>query len=257
MNPGTSGLERGLAVLQALARRRGLEPRRPRRRTPRRADRQRQEPDFAHTRHARRARARRARPGNARLPHRLADLRTGRARGRAAPAGRGAAPVARARAQLGESAHLSVRQGDSVLTLLSESPASAIHAPAVVGSLTPLANTSAGRALAFDLADAELAELGLAEPPTASPRRARSATRSCARSSSPASWPRPRRCATAPGASSPRSTSRRRPSVSRAARGGRRSRGGRGGRALGRARRARDNPRPRRTDQQFPAPPAQ
>ena len=30
---------------------------------------------------------------------------------------------------LGESAHLSVRQGDSLLTLLSESPASAIHAP--------------------------------------------------------------------------------------------------------------------------------
>ena len=36
----------------------------------------------------------------------------------------------------------------SVLTLLSESPASAIHAPAVVGSLAPLANTSAGRVLA-------------------------------------------------------------------------------------------------------------
>jgi DNA-binding IclR family transcriptional regulator len=64
--------------------------------------------------------------------------------------------------QLGESAHLSVRQGDSLLTLLSESPASAIHAPAVVGSLAPLANTSAGRALAFDLADDELSALGLA-----------------------------------------------------------------------------------------------
>ena len=63
--------------------------------------------------------------------------------------------------QLGESAHLSVRQGASVLTLLSESPASAIHAPGLVGVLTPLANTSAGRALAFDLADDELAALGL------------------------------------------------------------------------------------------------
>ena len=52
---------------------------------------------------------------------------------------------------LGESAHLSVRQGASVLTLLSESPASAIHAPVAVGALTPLATTSAGRALAFDL----------------------------------------------------------------------------------------------------------
>ena len=35
--------------------------------------------------------------------------------------------------QLGESAHLSVRQGASVLTLLSESPASAIHAPGARG----------------------------------------------------------------------------------------------------------------------------
>jgi IclR family KDG regulon transcriptional repressor len=63
---------------------------------------------------------------------------------------------------LGESAHLSVRQGASVLTLLSESPASAIHAPVPVGSLTPLAATSAGRALAFDLAPEELGPLGLA-----------------------------------------------------------------------------------------------
>jgi DNA-binding IclR family transcriptional regulator len=63
---------------------------------------------------------------------------------------------------LGESAHLSVRQGSSVLTLLSESPASAIHAPVAVGALTPLATTSAGRALAFDLAPEELGALGLA-----------------------------------------------------------------------------------------------
>ena len=65
--------------------------------------------------------------------------------------------------QLGESAHLSVRQGASVLTILSESPASAIHAPGLVGGLTPLANTSAGRALAFDLGPEELGALGLAE----------------------------------------------------------------------------------------------
>ena len=63
---------------------------------------------------------------------------------------------------LGESAHLSVRQGASVLTLLSESPASAIHAPVAVGALTPLATTSAGRALAFDLEPEELSALGLA-----------------------------------------------------------------------------------------------
>ena len=64
---------------------------------------------------------------------------------------------------LGESAHLSVRQGASVLTLVSESPASAIHAPGAAGTLTPLANTSAGRALAFDLDPAELGALGLAD----------------------------------------------------------------------------------------------
>jgi IclR family transcriptional regulator, KDG regulon repressor len=67
--------------------------------------------------------------------------------------------------ELGESAHLSVRQGGQVLTLLSESPPSTLHAPGRVGGLTPLASTSAGRVLAFDLAEPELVELGLA--PTA------------------------------------------------------------------------------------------
>jgi IclR family transcriptional regulator, KDG regulon repressor len=65
--------------------------------------------------------------------------------------------------ELGESVHLSVRQGDQVLTLLSESPAATLHAPGRVGSLTPLASTSAGRVLAFDLDPEELKELGLAE----------------------------------------------------------------------------------------------
>ena len=154
--------------------------------------------------------------------------------------------------QLGESAHLSVRQGASVLTLLSESPASAIHAPGLVGVLTPLANTSAGRALAFDLADDELAAWASPRPPTASPRRARSAMRSCARSSSRASWPPPRPCVTAAGASSRPSTSRRRPSASRT--GWRRPpRPWRPRRPSSRPSWARrDNPRPRRTDQQFP-----
>lgn len=63
--------------------------------------------------------------------------------------------------EIGESAHLSVRQGDAVLTLLSESPSATIHAPARVGGLTPLATTSAGRVLAFDLAPEELEALGL------------------------------------------------------------------------------------------------
>ena len=64
--------------------------------------------------------------------------------------------------ELGESAHLSVRQGDQVLTLLSESPPAAIHAPGRVGGLTPMATTSAGRVLAVALSDDELAAAGLA-----------------------------------------------------------------------------------------------
>jgi DNA-binding IclR family transcriptional regulator len=65
--------------------------------------------------------------------------------------------------ELGESAHLSVLQGDQVLTLLTESPAATLHAPGRVGGLTPVATTSAGRALVLDLADDELAVLGLAQ----------------------------------------------------------------------------------------------
>jgi DNA-binding IclR family transcriptional regulator len=64
--------------------------------------------------------------------------------------------------ELGESAHLSVRQGDQVLTLFSESPAATLHAPGRVGELTPLASPSAGRALALDLDESELEALGLA-----------------------------------------------------------------------------------------------
>ena len=62
---------------------------------------------------------------------------------------------------LGESVHLSVRQGDQVLTLLSESPPATLHAPGRVGGLTPLASTSAGRALSVDLDAADLEALGL------------------------------------------------------------------------------------------------
>lgn len=64
-------------------------------------------------------------------------------------------------AELGESAHLSVRQGAGVLTLLSESPSSTLHAPGRVGGLAPLATTSAGRVLVSDLTEAELEALGL------------------------------------------------------------------------------------------------
>jgi IclR family transcriptional regulator, KDG regulon repressor len=72
--------------------------------------------------------------------------------------------------ELGESVHLSVRQGDEVLTLLTESPAATLHAPGRVGGLTPLASTSAGRALAFDLEERELEALGLAAETIASAR---------------------------------------------------------------------------------------
>jgi DNA-binding IclR family transcriptional regulator len=73
-----------------------------------------------------------------------------------------APPVLRALVrELGESAHLSTRQGDQVLTLLSESPAATLHAPGRVGGLAPLANTSAGRVLTIDLEAAELETLGL------------------------------------------------------------------------------------------------
>jgi DNA-binding IclR family transcriptional regulator len=64
--------------------------------------------------------------------------------------------------ELGESAHLSVRQGGHVLTLLSESPSSTLHAPGRSGGLVPIATTSAGRVLVSDLAEDELDTLGLA-----------------------------------------------------------------------------------------------
>jgi len=63
----------------------------------------------------------------------------------------------------GESVHLSVRQGDMVLTLLSESPPSTLHAPGRAGGLTPLGTTSAGRVLVADLAPDELDSLGLSD----------------------------------------------------------------------------------------------
>ncbi|MEO5632281.1 IclR family transcriptional regulator [Gaiella sp.] len=65
--------------------------------------------------------------------------------------------------EFNESVHLSVRQGDAVLTLLTESPVSTLHAPGRVGSLTPLAMTSAGRVLVCDLTSEELDTLGLQE----------------------------------------------------------------------------------------------
>jgi IclR family KDG regulon transcriptional repressor len=63
--------------------------------------------------------------------------------------------------ELGETAHLSVRHPDGVLTLASETPADAnLLARARVGTITPLPTTSAGRALVIDLDDDELAAMG-------------------------------------------------------------------------------------------------
>jgi IclR family transcriptional regulator, KDG regulon repressor len=162
VNPGTSGLERGLAVLQALAgseaaSRGGLgvvrlaelvgsDKSQTSRTLATLAERGlvERDPDTLSYRIGWQIYALAARAGEPRLLAAAPRLLRGLVR------------------DLGESAHLSVRQGGSVLTLLSESPASAIHAPAPVGSLTPLARTSAGRALAFDLGEEELTALGVA-----------------------------------------------------------------------------------------------
>jgi len=161
MNPGTSGLERGLAVLQALAgseasSRGGLGVVRlaelvgsDKSQTSRTlatlagGGLVERDPDTLAYRIGWQVFALAARAGEPRLLAAAPGLLRGLVR------------------ELGESAHLSVRQGASVLTILSEAPASAIHAPAAVGSLTPLATTSAGRALAFDLDPGELEALGL------------------------------------------------------------------------------------------------
>ncbi len=58
--------------------------------------------------------------------------------------------LARLVADLGETAHLSVLQGDQVLTLLSEAPASAISANGWSGRTVPVTCTSSGRVLLFD-----------------------------------------------------------------------------------------------------------
>jgi len=62
-----------------------------------------------------------------------------------------AAPaLARLVASLGERAHLSVLQGNVVLTLLSDSPGRAVEAVGWVGRTTPAYCTSAGEALLLD-----------------------------------------------------------------------------------------------------------
>ena len=83
-----------------------------------------------------------------------------------------------------ESVHLSVRQGDMVLTILSESPAATLHAPGRAGGLTPLGTTSAGRVLVADLAPDELdRSVSPSHGRQSQPLRSRD-LRSCERSSS-------------------------------------------------------------------------
>lgn len=62
-------------------------------------------------------------------------------------------------ARVGERAHVSVLEGDEVLTLVSESPARAIQATGWVGRSTPVHCTSSGRALLFDHLDTEVRAL--------------------------------------------------------------------------------------------------
>ncbi len=58
-----------------------------------------------------------------------------------------------------ECAHLSVREGRGLLTVMSESPGWAIQGVPWVGRTSPLHCTSAGRALLFDHTDAEVRAL--------------------------------------------------------------------------------------------------
>ncbi len=60
---------------------------------------------------------------------------------------------------LGERIHLSVLQGNEVLTLLTETPPHAVQTVAWAGRLVPAHNTSSGRALLIDLERDELDRL--------------------------------------------------------------------------------------------------
>jgi DNA-binding IclR family transcriptional regulator len=71
-----------------------------------------------------------------------------------------APPVLRRLSEIvGERAHLSVRVGTSVLTVLSEGSPRAIEASEWIGRATSVHNTSAGRALLFDNSDDDVRAL--------------------------------------------------------------------------------------------------
>lgn len=71
-----------------------------------------------------------------------------------------APPVMRRLTQLvRERCHLSIRRGDDVFTILSESPQRAVEAIGWVGRTSPVNCTSSGRALLFDHSDEEIRTL--------------------------------------------------------------------------------------------------
>ena len=138
MNPGTTALDSRPRSARP-ARRSPRRTRRTRCRAPRGAGRRRQESALADAQDALRARVRRARPRHARVPPRLAGLRPrGERRRRPAPE-RGSHRFSGSSCRRSRRAStFRVRQGDMVLTILSESPAATLHAPGRAGGLTPL-----------------------------------------------------------------------------------------------------------------------
>lgn len=62
-------------------------------------------------------------------------------------------------ARIGERAHLTVLQGDHVMTVLSEGPSARIQVADWVGRCSPMHSTSSGRALLMQHADHEVREL--------------------------------------------------------------------------------------------------
>jgi DNA-binding IclR family transcriptional regulator len=74
--------------------------------------------------------------------------------------------------ELGETAHVSVLQGNEVVTVLSEAPAQAVQATGWVGRTVPVHCTSSGRALLFDHDRDELSTLFAAADRTRSGPRA-------------------------------------------------------------------------------------
>jgi len=78
--------------------------------------------------------------------------------------------LARLVRETGESSHLSVLRGHSVVTLLTEAPTTALHAVSWVGRAVPVTATSSGRALLLDYDREQLSAL-LGDTPWQAPTR--------------------------------------------------------------------------------------